>query len=217
MTNITCTSGDSLNNPGKRGFDQERIAKLNTLEQYNYDRAVDEKTSENPLLVLLAKILSGIAWFFNSVFGYLVIALLIGLLVWVLIRNSERFFEKKKLPDMEKLVTVMPDEAQEKDYTQLIKGALKNQDYRMAIRYGFLSCLNFLHKKELIEWTIDKTNLDYHFELPEEYQDKFGRISMIYECIWYGDFSADRSMFDLVDGTFHALRTMSGNNESKTS
>lgn len=206
MALLSCSTDNQVNETEVRGFDQEYLEKLNKLDSYDYDRAVTEKSSENPLLEFLAKLFSGLAWFLNSVFGYLIIAFLFGLLIWVLAKNSERFFEKKKLPEKEKLITVAPTEVEEKDYHRLIKAALKKQDYRMAIRFGFLSCLKYLHKKELIEWTIDKTNLDYQIELPENYQDSFSSMLMIYERIWYGDFAADKTLFDVVTRKFHDLK-----------
>ena len=206
MTFLTCTSDSSISQTDTRGFDHEYLGKLNKMDSYDYDREVMETSSENPFLEFLAKMISGLAWFLNTVFGYLVIAFLLVLLIWFLAKNSERFFEKKKLPEKEKLITVAPTEVEEKDYNRLIGAALKKQDYRLAIRFGFLSCLNFLHKQELIEWTMDKTNLDYQFELPEKYQDSFSSMLLIYERIWYGDFAADKALFDAVTRKFHDLK-----------
>ena len=100
-----------------------------------------------------------------------------------------------------------PVEVEDKDYHKLIQSALKEQDFRLAIRFGFLSTLKYLHKKELIEWKIDKTNLDYQFELPETYQDTFAAMSVIYERIWYGDFTADKALFNSMTSKFNEIKT----------
>jgi len=204
---LTCTTENKHIESGTRGFDHEYLESLNSKASYDYDRVVVEERGGNPMLKFLAKVLSGIAWFFNSVFGYLVIAFLIGLLIWILVKNSEQFFEKKKLNGKEKLITLEPVEIEDKDYNRLIKAALKKQDYRMAIRFGFLNCLKYMHKNELIEWKIDKTNLDYQFELPSDYQDIFISMSMIYERIWYGDFAASKELFNVMSRKFHDIKS----------
>lgn len=207
FTFFTCAP-ESSNTDGHRGFDQERLEKLNSLNSYNYDREFEQETGNNPVLDIIGQLLSGIAWFFNSLLGYVIIAFLIGLLVWILVKNSDKLFEKKKLGEQEKLIIVQPLDVEDKDYNQLIRAALKKQDYKMAIRFGFLSSLKYLHKKELIEWKIDKTNLDYQVELPENYQESFQGMSLIYERIWYGDFSASKELFTKMSRKFHDIKNM---------
>lgn len=209
FTFITCTP-ESSNTDGLRGFDQERLEKLNSLNAYNYDREFEEETSNNPVLDIIGQLLSGIAWFFNSLLGYIIIAFLIGLLIWILVKNSDKLFEKKKLGEQEKLIIVQPVDVEDKDYHQLIQAALKKQDYKMAIRFGFLSALKYLNKKELIEWKIDKTNLDYQYELPENYQEAFQGMTLIYERIWYGDFSASKELFTKMSRKFHDIKNIYG-------
>ena len=202
---FTCTT-ENQNSGNERGFDQVHLEKLNKLDSYNYDREFEDEASDNALIGILGRILSGIAWFFNSLLGYIIIAFLIGLLIWILAKNSDKLFAKKKLPEKEKLITVEPHEVEDKDYNRLIQAALKKQDYKLAIRFGFLSALKYLHKKELIEWKIDKTNLDYQFELPEHYQELFQGMSMIYERIWYGDFTPSKELFTQMSRKFHDIK-----------
>jgi hypothetical protein len=207
FTFFTCTP-ESSNNDDHRGFDQERLAKLNSLDTYNYDREFEQETSNSPVLDIIGQVLSAIAWFFNSLLGYFIIAFLLGLLIWILVKNSDKLFEKKRLGEQEKLIIVQPLDVEDKDYHQLIQAALKKEDFKMAIRFGFLSTLKYLHKKELIEWKIDKTNLDYQFELPENYQETFQGMSLIYERIWYGDFSASKDLFTKMSRKFHDIKNI---------
>lgn len=203
---FACTP-ESSNTDGHRGFDEERLEKLNSLDAYNYDKEFGQETSSSPVLDFIAQLLNGIAWFFNSFLGYIIIAFLIGLLIWILVKRSGKLFEKKKLAEKEKLIIVPTPDVEDKDYHKLIQAALNKQDYKMAIRFGFLSALKYLHKKELIEWKIDKTNLDYHYELPENYQEAFQGMTLIYERIWYGDFSANEELFTNLSRKLHDIKT----------
>ncbi len=212
-TFITCAPEKQSTESDPRGFDQEYLESLNKRSSYDYDREFeieteeDEEDSRSALGQFLATIVKAIAWFFNSVLGFVIIAFLVGFLVWILMKKSDRIFEKKRLNEKEKLLTVEPVEVEDKDYHKLIQSALKKQDFRLAIRFGFLSALKYLHKKELIEWKIDKTNLDYQFELPENYQDAFAGMCLIYERIWYGEFTADKELFNRMTSKFNEIKT----------
>jgi len=212
FSNLSCSPEKPTSETDERGFDQEYLESLNEHDSYDYDREfetaeIENTESNNSVWKIIGMIFSGIAWLFNSVLGYVIIAFLIGLLIWILVKNSDRIFEKKGLGEKEKLLTVKPVEVEDKDYHKLIQAALKKQDYRLAIRFGFLSALTYLHKKELIEWKIDKTNLEYQFELPDNLQDVFAAMSLIYERIWYGEFGANEELFKQMTRRFHEIKS----------
>ena len=211
VISISCSDQSESINKDERGFDRAYLERLNQQDRYDYDRTFEVASNEsNALLNFIAKVFSGLAWFFNSVLGYLILAALVGLLIWILIRNSSKALEKKQLKEKERLLEVQPIEVEEKDYNQMIETALRKKDFRMAIRFGFLSCLNYLHKNELISWSIEKTNMDYWLELPENCQPVFDRMSILYEKIWYGDFEADKEVYNQLSRTFHELKQQSG-------
>ena len=208
---ISCSDQSGSNNKSERGFDRTYLERLNQQDRYDYDRTFEATSNEsNALFNFIAKVLSGLAWFFNSVLGYLILATLVGLLLWILIRNSSKALEKKQLKEKERLLEVQPIEVEEQDYNKMIETALRKKDFRMAIRFGFLSCLKYLHKNELISWSIEKTNMDYWLELPENHQPIFDRMSILYEKIWYGDFDADKDVYNQLSRTFHELKQQSG-------
>jgi hypothetical protein len=203
---VNCSSKEEV--PAKRGFDQAYLDKLNRSERYNYDRVFEEEESSASGVGLLTKIFSGVAWFFNSFLGYIIILTLLGLLIWVLVKNSSRMLERKHLNEKDPLIELKPVDVEDKDYSKLIDAALKKQDYKMAIRFGFLSTLRYLHKKNLIEWKMEKTNLDYQFELPSGCQEPFASMTLIYERIWYGDFAANKALFNAMSHKFHDLKSI---------
>ena len=92
------------------------------------------------------------------------------------------------------------------DFNALIKEALLNNDYRLAIRYYYLSSLKQLAKKEVIEWDSEKTNYDYYQEINDEkLQKQFQYISYIYDYCWYGEFNIEKTDFTASENAFKKL------------
>ena len=74
----------------------------------------------------------------------------------------------------------------EGNYQDLIANAEKEENYRLAIRYHFLSVLDRLATKELLHPEKGKTNVAYLRELPVEMRRDFSALVNIYEYAWYG-------------------------------
>jgi hypothetical protein len=95
----------------------------------------------------------------------------------------------------------------------MITEAMTNKDYRLAIRLWFLRTLKTLSDKELLSWSIEKTNRDYYYELGgTELQQEFGDVSLVYDYIWYGEFPVDEQSFKEAEQKF---RHFSGKITSK--
>ena len=93
------------------------------------------------------------------------------------------------------------------DFTILLEKALADKDYRLAIRYQYLISLKVLATQEKISWEFHKTNLDYIQELSNtSLKETFGKISYIYDYIWYGEQPIDQQKYQQAVGTFHHLK-----------
>ena len=81
--------------------------------------------------------------------------------------------------------------------------ALKNQDYRLAIRLYYLKILQSFKRKGLIEWKKDKTNNDYLKEVRQTtFHNTFRKLTGIFERIWYGKGGVNKTHFDSIEGEF---------------
>jgi hypothetical protein len=70
-----------------------------------------------------------------------------------------------------------------------ISEAVKNDDFRLAIRWHYLKMLFVLDQKKLIAFAPYKTNIDYKYELKDKQAlNFFLSLSRIYEYVWYGEF-----------------------------
>ena len=97
----------------------------------------------------------------------------------------------------------------EVDFENLIKDALKEQNYRLATRYMYLKSLKNLTRKNIIDWHYDKTNSDYLNEITDDTTKQlFKRISYIYDYVWYGEFTIDQDVFGRNKEDFNKLNKL---------
>jgi hypothetical protein len=67
----------------------------------------------------------------------------------------------------------------------------------------YLKSLKELNKKNLIHWSIQKTNSDYLNELRSgPLKKSFKDTTLIFEYIWYGDFHIDEPLLQKVKVSF---------------
>jgi hypothetical protein len=89
------------------------------------------------------------------------------------------------------------------DLEQLIQQTKTAGDYRLAVRYYYLSLLKKLSFREIITWHWDKTNTDYLYEIKDSTLRKdFEYLSYVYDHSWYGDFPVDEKAFAKAERAF---------------
>lgn len=130
---------------------------------------------------------------------WILAALLIAFIIYKLFLG-ENFFRRnrtyKTAPDTQKQEEDISDPA---GYDTLIAQAVKNKDYRLAIRYSYLQILKKLSASDLLQFSADKTNYQYVSELRgKPYQNDFAAITLNYEYVWYGK-------FDISEDVYHRL------------
>ena len=83
------------------------------------------------------------------------------------------------------------------DFEQLIKNALKSEQYAEAIRWKYLQLLKTLHSKELISWDAHKTVIEYVYEIKQpDLKSKFKEVSQLFLYYRYGNFEASRENWE---------------------
>lgn len=144
--------------------------------------------------VLIEKIIYGILIAFAI---YIVVKLLLG-------NQTSSLFSKES-----RAATTLQygeEHIENIDLDAYIKNALKENNYRLAIRFMYLKSLKSLSAKNLIDWNFEKTNTDYYNEIENrDLKDNFQRISYWYDHIWYGEFALDQSGFETAQKDFERL------------
>ena len=187
---------------------------------FDYEIVKADLTWWNDLLMWLGNLLSRFfEWLFGieKAAGYLAIFLkfipyiLIAVLLFLLIKfflnvNARALTYSKK---NQTIVALSEDEhiIKNEDIDQLIRQALKDKNYRLAIRYYYLLLLKSLGHKEYIVWELQKTNDDYINEIKaQDVKEHFSRITRLYDYIWYGGFNLDEADYEIAEATFLKLK-----------
>ena len=113
---------------------------------------------------------------------------------WIFGRNSDR--KIINYDEIEKNLHLV-------DFEKLIQKSLESGENRLTIRYYYLWLLKKMSEKQIIEWDVEKTNSDYHYEIKDEAQkEDFAYLSYLYNNIWYGEFELDENTFAKARNAF---------------
>jgi len=140
------------------------------------------------------------------VLPYLLIAAIIGLIVWLFIRLNPG----PSLIGVPETGSVTFNEEEEivrsQDISSLIDSAIRAGNYRLAVRYYYLQLLKHLDNKGLIDYEFQKTNAEYLAEIKDDsYKPKVKRLMRLYDFIWYGSFSVSENDFLVAQNSFREV------------
>ena len=141
-------------------------------------------------------------------FGLVIV--LVGFLLYFLLKE----LRIKKLPKNEKASIALDQitDIANIDFVAMLKEALQNQDFRLALRIQYLQILQALQVKNLIVWRPNKTNRAYTKELiGSNYGNAFGDISKIFEQVWYGHVEINEQTYVRVAGKFENINALVAN------
>jgi hypothetical protein len=94
----------------------------------------------------------------------------------------------------------------ESNFDALIRQALQNGNYRLALRYQYLRTLHLLAGKGMVSLAPDKTNFNYVTEITTpEYRNAFAALTLHYEYAWYGEFDVDKNIYEKIEHNFSSL------------
>ncbi|MCK0161993.1 DUF4129 domain-containing protein [Allomuricauda sp. F6463D] len=202
------------------GFTKEDLGNYNSDSAFNYEEV---KVENNWWTDITNWFYNIVRRFFEWIFGvgnaegylavfleilpYLLLALFLYLVIRFFVKsNMQGVGKNKKNPNV---VSLSEDEhiIKNEDIQQLIKNALNDKNYRLAIRYYYLFILQLLSEKELIDWQQQKTNDDYLEELSESnLKNAFGKTTLLYDYVWYGEFEIDRERYQQAEVVFESLK-----------
>ncbi len=157
-----------------------------------------------------SKTKQGPSWlerFFFSSFTMYFFWILAGIFIAFILYKlffAEGFFQRnyKKAP-----VTMLQDPeeklSRDTDYQRLVNAAIRDKNYRLAIRYHYLQSLQKMAEKSLIEYTPDKTNYEYLREISgKKFKTDFAGLTRNYEYAWYGEFDISEPVFEKIQQKF---------------
>lgn len=142
---------------------------------------------------------------FDSVFGVIFWILAIGLfgyLVYKLFLSNSSLFSRSR-----KNITAdisIEEKEMAGDSETLLRNAIRNGNYRMAVRYLYLQTLSRLADRKLITINTNKTNYEYVNELRKQnFANEFASLTLKYEYVWYGEYPVDERLFKQLEDEFN--------------
>jgi hypothetical protein len=136
------------------------------------------------------------------VFYIIVIGLVLFLIIKILSNLNKNPNIKKSEISIESIEEV-EEKIHEIDLEVLLKDALKNKKFNIALRINFLIIIKLLSEKKIIVWSKDKTNWEYYSEIKDILlKDRFKSIVFVFEPIWYGEQSLVENDFNLLQPSF---------------
>ncbi|BAO74324.1 hypothetical protein [Winogradskyella sp. PG-2] len=148
----------------------------------------------------------GFLWFVFRVLPYLLLGFLVFLLIRFFLKVNANNLRTKGKEEGSVLFSEEEQIIKNEDIPALIKEAINQKNYRLAIRYYYLLSLKYLSESDRIEWEAQKTNEDYIKEIEKEHlKTSFKDITRIYDYVWYGEFSVDALKFEALKSPFEEL------------
>ena len=147
--------------------------------------------------------------FFQKYLGYIII--LAALIIIILVLNKSKlrgffyFSKENKINGFKEI----KEDINAIDFDNLITEAISKSDYRIAVRLYYLKTLKLLSDRKLIDWKINKTNLNYVKELKEkELKKPFEKLTYLFEWIWYGEMPVTESVFKDTKNNFMHFQSL---------
>lgn len=185
-------------------------------EDYTFTSAIDKffDTIKRYFIWLLEKLFGPL--FAKNVFDalpsrdivlYTITFVLLGLIIFFFYKSKLRFLFYKKSKKSSGL-TFIEENIHEIDFVSEILNAEEQKKYRLAIRLQFLALLKQLDTVDLIHWESQKTNREYIQQLKnDEFRSEFEEIVLIFEYVWYGEFTPNEEQYKKTVELFRVLQS----------
>ena len=134
------------------------------------------------------------------IFWMLAIALF-GYIVFKLFISNASFFSRNRKNISANINVAAEEDSNDPD--AMLRNAIKNGNYRLAIRHLYLHTLIRLSEKRFIQVNSNKTNYEYVKEVRnQKFADDFASLTLKYEYVWYGEYPVDERLFEQIHGSF---------------
>ena len=171
---------------------------------YSNDKLKKEKPTQTSFNPLWAVVFEFLKWFF--IIGAVV------LLAYLILRfvGEGNIFSSRKRRLADPSVQIDLDNVEENletaELDPLIRQAILDKNFTLAVRLYYLAILKELHLKGDIAWKKDKTNRTYLGEMRENrFFEAFRTATSIFEKVWYGSQTIDERSFTVIQPDFQSL------------
>lgn len=194
---------------------EERTFSENLKETYSgkdfeykedtYEDEDDEKEKEEA--PSSSGILEFFIFFMTSIFPFLLGGFVIFVILKAVLGSDIRFWKtNNKSQKLSEKLIYEDEDIHEINLEKLLQQAIENKEFRLAIRYYYLSTLKILSNKQVIDYHKDKTNSEYLFEINNTtMRTQFSYLSYVYAYVWYGEFPVDENSFKVAENKYQSF------------
>ncbi len=194
-----------------RHFDGEIIQKLREDPELSYTQAPAVLSLWQRFKIWLNRLINALLETATSTdwMAVLIVALALIVIIYVVMRllkvDPFSMFYKTPAPLQGR---VLEEDIHTLDFETLIREAVQNEQFRLAIRLVFLQALKLLSDHNHVHWRPGKTNHDYLEELTDPHLQKgFNELNTYFEYAWYGNFSITPNLFAKVSALYENWKT----------
>ena len=197
-------------------IDQERTFSTDLKEKYKgkdfeYTEDKTVKQEETPKSNSASPLLGMFAFFMSTIFPFLLGGFVIFVILKSVLGIDVRFWQKTNKAKVTSTQLIYEDEdINEMNLQGLLQQAIDRKEYRLAIRYYYLTTLKALANKQFIDYHKDKTNSEYLFEIENtQTRTEFSYLSYVFSYVWYGEFTVDEQSFTIAQNKYQSfLKTL---------
>lgn len=190
-----------------RTIPDQKVKKVRSDEDYWYVNLTPHREKKETKSPSKTKNIFNQRWF-DTIFWILLIGGFIALLAWFLGTSNVSLFRKRIKNTGEEIASeIEAEDIFEINFEKEIKKALDASDFRLAVRMLYLRTLRDLSLKNLIDYTHEKTNTDYLFQLAgSPYYKTFFRLTRNFNYAWYGHFPVSQESFLVIQNDFNGFK-----------
>jgi len=197
---FSLVAGEQVN-PSTRTYDESEMARYQASDDFGYMSLTVQPPSiwqrlQWWLSSMIAKVFSNpnTPWL-STILFYALMLLVLGFAIFYIVRlkyggalsSSSRFSisgDARSELSSEKI-----------DFDQLIESAVKEKNFKLAIRYLYLKTLTYLSLRDVIKLKDWKSPYDYEKELDEPIVSPYKSLARLFEYVWYGDIEVGSEEF----------------------
>lgn len=183
-------------NQTQQDIEEEREREKRSSGRGDGEHEKKERRSSEPKKQESNKSMDGnVNWLFIIILGLGLVFLIMYLLGF----RPNNIFGKNKSASANPNENDVEENIHNIKFETELEKAIRNKNYKLAVRILYLESLKKLSDYSLIDWKKNKTNWDYVKEVQRaNLQQPFKKITNAFDYVWYGNFQIDESTFKLM-------------------
>ncbi len=146
-------------------------------------------------------------WDWLKYISYAIVIVVIVFLIYKLILYTYTPDNRKVKISDSQFQQIEEEPTIESNLTELLEAALKQNDFREAIRIYYLLSIKNLNDNHIVTYSIDKTNFEYVSEVGGHPAFLlFRELTITFERIWFGDSLANETKLNSYQSKYSDLK-----------